>query len=109
MYISKLPHRLRDKNTGTTRLADPNEMNTDGTESEQYTFWGTSAADFDEFGIGIGLYFRQLLFFAGLLFVCSGLSFISIVHNGSVCDQDDISQVSHWSHHTKAASSLLTW
>jgi hypothetical protein len=38
--------------------------------AQLYSVWFNGVSDLDEFGIGVSLYFRQLLFFAGALALC---------------------------------------
>ncbi len=78
-----MPHRVKAPNQPTGyRLARIGERkNALGEPAELYRFRNTGPKQLDEFGIGIGLYFRQLFYMAVVLGVCVLVYIPSIIHN----------------------------
>ncbi len=78
-----MPHRVKAPNQPTGyRLARIGERNDAlGEPAELYRFCDTGPKQLDEFGIGIGLYFRQLFYMGMVLGVCVLVYIASIIHN----------------------------
>lgn len=81
---SNLPRRIPDssnKNSGY-RLNFPKELiDENGNPAERYFFCSTPSSALEEFGIGIGIYFRKLKFAAALFLVCALILLASIYGN----------------------------
>mmetsp|Transcript_5867 Transcript_5867/g.8808 ORF Transcript_5867/g.8808 Transcript_5867/m.8808 type:complete len:978 (+) Transcript_5867:167-3100(+) len=71
---SNRPHRLPAPTQKTGyRLSRPGELKCEnGNKAMLYKTWGNGIKHLDEFGIGISLYFRQVLFVAFILALCVG-------------------------------------
>eukprot|EP00752_Nemacystus_decipiens_P002303 g2179.t1 len=86
---TNLPRRMPDKDQPTRhRLARPGEKlpqipgtSKPGQEPPLYGVWGTSYKALDEFGIGVGLYFRQLLFLGIVITACAVIYIPTMIHN----------------------------
>eukprot|EP01084_Bolivina_argentea_P254662 428171_1 len=77
-----MPHRVKAPNQPTGyRLARIGEKNALGEPAKLYGFCNTGPKHLDEFGIGIGLYFRQLYYLAVVFGVCVLVYICSIIHN----------------------------
>ncbi|CAM9629055.1 unnamed protein product [Scytosiphon promiscuus] len=83
---TNLPRRIPDDNQPTNfRLARPGEKlpGKEGPHADPplYDVWRTSYKALDEFGIGVGLYYRQLLFLGIVITLCVVVYIPTMVHN----------------------------
>ena len=82
-YEHALPRRVRDvlQPTGY-RLGLPGELRSkDGEPAELYNPIFATAEEIAEFGVGVTLYFKNLKFFALVLFVCAFATLPAIEQN----------------------------
>eukprot|EP00752_Nemacystus_decipiens_P004462 g4075.t1 len=81
------PRRIFDAKQPTNyRLARPGEKLDNGEDPPLYHIWGSSYKAMDEFGIGVGLYYRQLLTFAIVIMFCAVVYIPTMVHNAGFND-----------------------
>ena len=80
------PHRIPDElQPSGYRLARVGEMKdeTTGAPAEKYHIFKTPLQSLDEFGVGISLYFRQLMVLSIIFLICGIVSIPAIYHNTS--------------------------
>ncbi|CAM9490348.1 unnamed protein product [Pylaiella littoralis] len=81
---ANLPRRIPDSTQPTNfRLARQGEKLANGDEPPLYDVWGSSYKAMDEFGIGVGLYYRQLLALGFVIILCVFVYITTMVHNAS--------------------------
>lgn len=81
-YRSTLSHRLKDSKQATGyKLARLGEMKRGDAYAEDYSFLFTPAEAFDEFGIGISLYFKTLKTLGVVILICALISLVAIEKN----------------------------
>ncbi|CAM9754098.1 unnamed protein product [Scytosiphon promiscuus] len=86
---ANLPRRIPDAKQPTQfRLARPGEKLPNGDDPPLYGVWGSNYKAMDEFGIGVGLYYRQLLFFGIVIMFCAVVYIPSMVHNAGFNGSD---------------------
>ncbi|CAM9142103.1 unnamed protein product [Hapterophycus canaliculatus] len=86
---ANLPRRIPDVKQPTQfRLARPGEKLPNGQDPPLYDVWGSNYKAMDEFGIGVGLYYRQLLFFGIVIMFCAVVYIPSMVHNAGFNSSD---------------------
>ncbi|CAM9582421.1 unnamed protein product, partial [Ectocarpus sp. 12 AP-2014] len=84
---ANLPRRIPDDKQPTRyRLARPGEKLPHGEEPPLYGVWDSSYKAMDEFGIGVGLYYRQLLLFGIVIMFCAIVYIPTMAHNASFND-----------------------
>lgn len=69
-------------------MAAPGELHdaVSGVPAKRFRVCGSSYKDLDAFGIGIALYFRQLLSIGALLLLCSLVSLFALAQNDKAAD-----------------------
>lgn len=89
-YRSTIPHRLKDDKHDTGyRLARIGELRSGDEIAQEYTFWTPDEA-FNEFGIGISLYFRTIKTLFVVVIVCSLISLVAINENAKSNPNENI-------------------
>jgi len=88
--VARLPHRIDAPNSvlgfRRARLGETLDAAT-GKPTELYPLCSrTMLEELDSFGVGISLYFRQLLALFGVAVVCAFILLTSALHNAKVCD-----------------------
>ena len=92
-FEANLPHRIASVHHQTGyRMANKGETYdaSSGERAMLFPFWKSTLADLDLFGIGIGLYFRQLLALGIVCALCAVLLLFPTLKNAAVCDQGSI-------------------
>uniref|UniRef100_A0A7S1XXG6 WW domain-containing protein n=1 Tax=Phaeomonas parva TaxID=124430 RepID=A0A7S1XXG6_9STRA len=82
-YRSLLPHRMpaAGQKSGYRLARIGEKMGPNGEAAKLYNFWFDNFEALDEFGIGIALYFRQLMFMGATMTLCALISLASIERN----------------------------
>ena len=94
---ANLPRRILDATQKTGyRLANDGELidPATGREAERYDIWKTSSDAFDEFGIGISLYFKTLKGLFLVIFLCAFINLVAIYQNKETNpNSEDVDQI----------------
>lgn len=94
-YLDNLPWRIPDKSQTRTghRLARLGEkVGPNFERARLYNFLNDGIGALDEFGIGISLYFRQLLFMAAVLGICACVMLPAVFTNQDASEAEGLGQ-----------------